>query len=62
MNIIKANIKLAKQKSQPLCQDTGTILFYISHPVGFNQTAFTKLVHKAVVKATEVGYSKTKLC
>ncbi|MEE2743391.1 MAG: fumarate hydratase, partial [Bdellovibrionota bacterium] len=29
MNIIKANIELAKKKSQPICQDTGTILFYI---------------------------------
>lgn len=56
MSIIKANIELAKKKSQPLCQDTGTILFYVSHPVGFNQTEFTKTVHKAVRKATEVGY------
>ena len=56
MNIIKANIKLAKMKSQPLCQDTGTILFFVSHPVGFNQTDFTKICHKAVVKGTELGY------
>ena len=56
MGIIKANIELAKKKSQPICQDTGTILFYVSHPVGFNQTKFTKVVHRAVVKATEVGY------
>ena len=56
MGIIKANIELAKKKSQPICQDTGTILFFVSHPVGFNQTKFTKVVHKAVVKATEVGY------
>lgn len=56
MNIIKANIDLAKKKSQPLCQDTGTILFYISHPVGFDQVSFTKLIQKSVVKATELGY------
>ena len=56
MNIIKANISLAKQKSQPICQDTGTILFFVNHPKGFHQKAFTKVVHKAVVKATEVGY------
>jgi fumarate hydratase class I len=56
MGIIKANIELAKKKSQPLCQDTGTILFYVNHPVGFKQGAFTKVLHSAVVKATEVGY------
>ncbi len=56
MNIIKANIELAKKKSQPICQDTGTILFYVNHPAGFEQIKFTKVVHKAIKKATEVGY------
>ena len=56
MNIIKANIDLAKKKSQPLCQDTGTVLFYVSHPTGFDQIHFTKEIQKAVVKATELGY------
>ena len=56
MNIIKANIELAKKKSQPICQDTGTIIFNVAHPVGFNQTEFRSIVEKAVVKATEVGY------
>ncbi|MBT4792486.1 MAG: fumarate hydratase [Halobacteriovoraceae bacterium] len=56
MKIIQANIKLAKQKSQPLCQDTGTIIFYVSHPVGFNQRHFTKICQKAVVNATKIGY------
>ncbi|MCK6595382.1 MAG: fumarate hydratase [Bacteriovoracaceae bacterium] len=56
MNIIKANIDLAKKKSQPLCQDTGTVLFYVSHPIGLDQEKITKEIHKAVVKATELGY------
>lgn len=56
MNIIKANIELAQKKSQPLCQDTGTVLFFVSHPVGFDQIKFTSLIHKAVVKSTELGY------
>jgi fumarate hydratase class I len=56
MNIIKANIELAKKKSQPICQDTGTVLFYVYHPVGFNQTKFTKLIEKSVVAATKKGY------
>jgi fumarate hydratase class I len=56
MNIIKTNIELAKTKSQPICQDTGTILFYVEHPPGFRQGDFTKVIHKAVLKATKVGY------
>ena len=56
MGIIKANIKLAKMKSQPICQDTGTIVFKVYHPAGFSQLAFRKICEKAVVRATELGY------
>lgn len=56
MNIINDNIELAKLKSQPLCQDTGTVIFFIYHPPGFHQTPFKELIKKAVVKATQKGY------
>tara|TARA_R110000868_G_scaffold94590_4_gene260935 strand:- start:4295 stop:5350 length:1056 start_codon:yes stop_codon:yes gene_type:complete len=56
MNIIKANIELAKKKSQPICQDTGTVLFYVAHPKDLDQIKFTKTLHKAVLAATKKGY------
>ncbi len=56
MNIIKQNIELAKTKSQPMCQDTGTILIYVNHPRGYDQSKFGKILNRAVVKATKVGY------
>jgi fumarate hydratase, class I len=56
MNIIKDNMELAKYKSQPLCQDTGTVIFFIYHPPGFHQTPFKELIKKAVTKATQKGY------
>ncbi len=56
MNIIKDNMELAKFKSQPLCQDTGTVIFFIYHPPGFHQNAFKDLIKKAVVKATQKGF------
>ena len=56
MDIIKDNIELAKIKSQPLCQDTGTVIFYIYHPPGFHQAPFKDSIKKAVVKATQKGY------
>lgn len=56
MDIIKDNMELAKIKSQPLCQDTGTVIFYIYHPPGFHQTPFKDSIKKAVVKATQKGY------
>ncbi len=56
MDIIKDNMELAKIKSQPLCQDTGTVIFYIYHPPGFHQTPFKDMIKKAVTKATVKGY------
>src|ERR1044071_4335098 len=34
LNVIGCNIGLAKESSLPLCQDTGTILFFVHTPVG----------------------------
>lgn len=56
MNIIKDNMDLAKFKSQPLCQDTGTVIFFVYHPPGFFQNAFKDLIKKAVTKATQKGF------
>ena len=56
MNIIKSNIEIAKKKIQPLCQDTGTIIFYVDVPKGYIQSNFVKVCHKAVVDATKLGY------
>jgi fumarate hydratase class I len=56
MDIIAKNIDLAKRKSQPLCQDTGSILFFVKAPVGFDQMAFEAAAKAAVAEATAKGY------
>ena len=56
MKIIEQNIALAKNKSQPICQDTGSILFYVDCPVGFDQIAFEETAREAVKLATKKGY------
>ena len=56
MQIIKANIELAKKKSQPLCQDTGTVHVFVEHPRGYVQGPFIKTLERAIVEATRVGY------
>src|SRR3989449_3077588 len=56
MKIIERNVALAKQKSQPICQDTGSILFYVDGPVGMDQIAFEDASCLAVKKATKKGY------
>ncbi len=56
LKIIDRNIQLAKQKSQPICQDTGSILFYVDCPVGFDQITFADTAREAVKAATKKGY------
>lgn len=56
MKIIDQNIALAKNKSQPICQDTGSIIFYVDCPVGFDQIKFTATAQAAVKEATGKGY------
>jgi fumarate hydratase, class I len=56
MKIIERNIELAKQKSQPICQDTGSVLFYVDGPLGFDQIAFEETAREAVKAATKKGY------
>lgn len=56
MQIIRRNIELAKQKSQPICQDTGSVLFYVHVPVGLDQLAFAEAAREAVREATRRGY------
>ena len=56
LRIIERNILLAKQKSQPICQDTGSILFYVNCPVGFDQITFSDAAENAIRLATKKGY------
>src|SRR6187549_3631030 len=56
LKIIERNIELAKRKSQPICQDTGSIIFYVDCPIGFDQIAFEETAREAVKAATQKGY------
>jgi fumarate hydratase class I len=56
LDVIGCNIGLARGNSLPLCQDTGTILFYVHAPAGYDQIEFEEVATEAVRKATKVGY------
>src|SRR5438874_6343892 len=56
MKIIEQNIALAKNKSQPICQDTGSIIFYVDCPIGYDQLAFAEAAREAVKLATKKGF------
>ena len=56
LKIIEKNIELAKQKSQPICQDTGSIIFYVDAPLGYDQITFEEQARAAVTEATRKGF------
>jgi fumarate hydratase class I len=56
LDLVRANIGLAKRLSAPICQDTGTITFYIKSPVGYDQLRLQDLACDAVREATAKGY------
>ena len=56
LNVIGCNIGMAKENSLPLCQDTGTIIFYIHTPIGYDQLEFEETATEAVRFATKKGY------
>jgi fumarate hydratase class I len=56
LEVVMQNIGLAKRRSAPICQDTGTVTFYIKTPVGFDQLLLEEICEKAVAEATAKGY------
>ncbi|NBO92943.1 MAG: fumarate hydratase [Planctomycetia bacterium] len=56
LSLVAQNIALAKRYSAPICQDTGTISFTITTPVGFDQIELEHLCETAVADATTKGY------
>src|SRR5262245_59040012 len=56
LSLVAQNIRLAKRLSAPICQDTGTITFYVTTPVGFDQLTLQDACCDAVVDATAKGY------
>ncbi len=57
LKTILENIEIAKKESKPICQDTGTPIFYISH----NNTQTLKNIKKHIEAATKQATEKIPL-
>ena len=56
LETILKNIELARKNVTPICQDTGTPIFYVQHPVEMNQGELKEQIRRAVALATEKFY------
>jgi fumarate hydratase class I len=50
------NVELSRQNSTPICQDTGTPIFYVKYPAGWSTRELRKQIEAAVVLATKRAY------
>ncbi|MDH3197156.1 MAG: fumarate hydratase [Candidatus Krumholzibacteria bacterium] len=53
---ILRNVEIAREKSTPLCQDTGTNVFLVYHPLGVSTREMAVEIREAVAIATEKSY------
>lgn len=53
---ILENVKLAREKSTPICQDTGSLIFYIDFPVGDKEKTYRDAIQWAAIEATKKQY------
>lgn len=56
LSTILESAAVARKKALPICQDTGTLMFHFSVPVGFDTNALTARTRTAVSRATRQGY------
>jgi fumarate hydratase, class I len=56
LELVAQNIGLAKARSLPICQDTGTITFYFETPRGVDQVELEDICREVVKEATMKGY------
>jgi fumarate hydratase class I len=56
LDTILENVALARVQSTPVCQDTGTPLFFVRHPAGWSTRELRQQIRSAVAEATKQSY------
>jgi len=56
LETILKNVELSRANSTPICQDTGTPIFYVYYPEGWNTRKLRAQIETAVVQATQRSY------
>ena len=56
LEAILKNVEMAREDSTPICQDTGTPIFYVYYPEGWSTIKLRKQIETAVAEATARAY------
>jgi fumarate hydratase class I len=58
LETIMKNIELARANSTPICQDTGTPIFYVHYPVGWSTIKLREQIREAMEQATKKSFMR----
>jgi fumarate hydratase class I len=58
METIMKNIELSRQNSTPICQDTGTPIFYVHYPEGWSTRTLREQIRNALAEATKKSFMR----
>jgi fumarate hydratase class I len=56
LETILKNVEMAREQSTPICQDTGTPIFYVQYPEGWSTRKLRQQIRTAVAEATAKAY------
>jgi len=58
LETIMKNIELSRSKSTPICQDTGTPIFYVHYPERWSTRKLKEQIRAAMVEATKKSFMR----
>jgi fumarate hydratase class I len=56
LETILANVEMTRRNSTPICQDTGTPIFFVRYPEGWSPRRLREQIKEAVALATRKNY------
>ena len=56
LGTILENVELSRRNSTPICQDTGTPIFYVKYPAGWSTRQLRDQIRNAIIAATKKSY------
>jgi fumarate hydratase class I len=56
LDVILENVRMSRERSTPICQDTGTLIFYVYYPTGWSTLELKRQTREAVAEATAHSY------
>ncbi len=58
LETILKNVELSRKNSTPICQDTGTPIFYVRYPFGWSTRQLREQIRTALAEATKRSYMR----